>query len=279
MNQKSNKLESKNHKWLIGSITIYMILVFNFLEPFEINIEHGKWPYHILIPYHLVLTSFGIIAGLTVFVALKWLQPIFFKHFSPDNSKTMFVWFFLLVVLVSVVNWLYIVLLHHTISGWNHMYVPERRFFQMTAKFLSIYSIWGLFFWINWLMIKRSQKVIPTMESIALFSENQSDRFRVDPAKLICLKTCDNYLEVYYLDEQDKLQNRMIRSSLKKAEEQLNQPQFIRSHQSFLVNKNYLKGLKKSANGHQLEVAYIDFDVHVTKKNIKTIKSILTESP
>lgn len=279
MNVSDHHFDGTNHKWLIGSIIIYMILVFNFLQPFEISIDYMQWPFHVVIPYHLVLSTYGLAAGLAIYLALKWFKPVFFNRLSNKDSKTMLLWFLMLVFWVSVVSWIHSILLYHLVSGKMYMHVPQRGFLQLVPKFMAIYSIWGLFFWVNWLLVKRAQKLTDKPITIALYSENQSDRFRINPAKLICLKTCDNYLEVYYLDEKNQLKNRMIRSSLKKAEEQLNQPQFIRSHQSFLVNKDYLKGLKKNPSGHQLEVAYIDFDVQVTKKNIKTIKSILSESP
>ncbi|MFK8012369.1 MAG: LytTR family transcriptional regulator DNA-binding domain-containing protein [Marinicellaceae bacterium] len=93
--------------------------------------------------------------------------------------------------------------------------------------------------------------------------------------QLVCFKTCDNYLEVYYLDEANVLKNRMIRSSMKKIESQLNASQFYRCHQSYLVNLAYVKGLKKVKNTHFLEMAYVNFDVSISRKNLKNIKTFL----
>ncbi len=93
--------------------------------------------------------------------------------------------------------------------------------------------------------------------------------------QVVCLKTCDNYLEVYYLDESEALRNRMIRSSMKKMTEQLEGDHFYRCHQSYLVNLAYVKGLKKVKNSHFLEMAYIDFDVSISRKNLKQVKSYL----
>nr|WP_255590079.1 LytTR family DNA-binding domain-containing protein [Marinicella sp. NBU2979] len=104
-------------------------------------------------------------------------------------------------------------------------------------------------------------------------SDNQADGFKVKPANLVCLKTSDNYLEVYYLNDQAELQNRMIRSSMKKMEQNLNTEMFYRPHQSYLVNLSYIQGLKKVQNNHFLEMAYLDFDVAISRKNVKHIKA------
>ncbi len=244
------------------------------MEPFGITIDH-------FIPvYHLMLSSYGVISAMTVIVCIK-LLPKNKAILNYTNSPfKLGVWMLLLLIAVSLSNWLYSQLLHHTISGWYHMYVPVRSFFELMPQFLSIYLLWGV---VSWVLIYLLQKntnhhlndVNKQNELIKLYSDNQSDGFKVKQNQLVCLKTSDNYLEVYYLNEQEELQNRMIRSSMKKMLGNLDADCFYRPHQSYLVNLDYIKGLKKVQNNHFLEMAYLDFDVAISRRNVKNIRSFI----
>jgi DNA-binding LytR/AlgR family response regulator len=160
------------------------------------------------------------------------------------------------------------------------MYVPIRSFTELMPMFLAIYIIWGLISWALIFMLQRSKSLVlmeleAQEDAILLYSENQSDGFKVKPKQIVCFKTSDNYLEVYYLNENNDLQNRMIRSSMKKMEQNLDTEKFYRSHQSYMVNVAYIKGMKKVKNNHFLEMFYLDFYVSISRKNVKNIKSYL----
>lgn len=265
--------DTKVRDWLIGSAAIYIVLVFNLLEPFGINIQS------FVLVYHLALSSYGIVSALTLVFILKWLWPYLANKWPEIRTVRPSLFLTLIVVMLSLSNWLYSQLLHHTISGWHNMYVPIRSFSQLMPQFLSIYALWGLVCWGNYrFFFVKQVSVVAAHEACAvtLYSDNQSDHFRVDLKKLVCCQTCDNYIQIYYLNEQSELKKRMLRLSMKKLEAQLQTyQQFFRSHQSFFVNLTFVKGLKKVQANQYLEVAYIDFDVAISKKNVKDVKSLL----
>ena len=258
--------------WLIYSVGIYIALVLNLMEPFGITIQS------FIFIYHLMLTSYGLISAAAVWLMLRWVP----EHLSivrcHKSHLGLLAWVLVLVLWVSFANWLYSQLLHHTISGWHNMYVPVRSFFDLMPQFLAIYAVWGLLSGTFIYLLPatedaRSGAVAYLDEMMLLPSENQSDAFKLKPSQLVCLKTSDNYLEVYYLNEQEEIQNRMIRSSMKRMQENLDEDMFYRPHQSYLVNLAYIKGLKKVQNNHFLEMAYLDFDVAISRKRVKHIKS------
>lgn len=228
----------------------------------------------------MMLSSYAVVSSLTVVLMVYLVQSKFVIKLENNNTWTWALWMLVLVLVVSLSNWLYSLFLHHTISGWRNMYVPVRSFSELMPQFLAIYALWGVICWGLIFMLHRS---LPDRsfaadgqdDLILLPSENQSDGFKVKTRQIVCFKTSDNYLEVYYLNESDELQNRMIRSSMKKMADSLNTEDFYRSHQSFMVNVAHIKGLKKVKNTHFLEMSYLDFDVSISRNNVKNIKSYL----
>ena len=260
------------NRWLVISVGVYIILVLNFLEPFGITINGFMWA------HHMMLSSYAVISSLTVALMVYFLPAKYAIKLENNTTWTWALWVLVLLCVVSFSNWLYSLLLHHTISGWHNMYVPVRSFTKLMPQFLAIYSLWGIISWALIYMLNKTQSLSSFAgqeDAIMLYSENQTDGFKVKPKQIVCFKTSDNYLEVYYLNENEELQNRMIRSSMKKMADNLEAKDFYRSHQSFMVNIAYIKGLKKVKNNHFLEVSYLDFDVSISRKNLKNVKSYL----
>lgn len=261
-------------RWLVISVGVYIVLVLNLLEPFSITIHSEN------LLYHSVLSSYGVISTLTLYIWLTWIQPLIKLDEARSVQSNIIVGLVIMVLVVSFSNWMYSQFLHYSISGWRNMYVPVRGFSELMPQFIALYSLWALLSWSHIYLLRRGEKT-PLLEttqaeqSITLYSDNQSDSFKVKQFQVVCLKTCDNYLEVYYLNESNELQNRLIRSSMKKMQESLNTESFYRSHQSYLVNLAYVKGLKKLRNSYFLEMSYLDFDVSIAKKHVKNIKSYL----
>jgi len=223
----------------------------------------------------LMLCSYGLISALAVWLWLRLLPKRWSIVQVASQLAILAGWMLLLVIWVSLSNWAYSQVLHHTISGWHNMYVPVRSFTDLMPQFLALYALWGLVsgVFIHLWSSNRANDQIFESKLMLLPSDNQTDGFKLKPSNLVCLKTSDNYLEVYYLNEQAELQNRMIRSSMKKMAENLNPDMFYRPHQSYLVNLAYIQGLKKVHNNHFLEMAYLDFDVAISRKHVKHIKA------
>jgi hypothetical protein len=275
---KINELEWHHNptitRWLVGSVGVYIILVLNLLEPFGITIHSDN------LIYHWILSSYGIISSLTVYLWLSLIQPRVKLSTNRSPQFEIIAGLAILVFVVSFSNWLYSQLLHYTISGWRNMYVPIRGFTELMPQFMALYSLWALLSWSH-IYLMRSMEKQPlddgtrAEQSVTLYSDNQGDSFKVKQFQVVCLKTCDNYLEVYYLNESNELQNRLIRSSMKKMQQCLDADHFYRSHQSYMVNLAYVKGLKKLRNNYFLEMSYLDFDVSIAKKHVKNMKSYL----
>jgi DNA-binding LytR/AlgR family response regulator len=180
-----------------------------------------------------------------------------------------------------VANWLYALLIDFIFNGWQGIHMPMRGFMQIVPKFLSIYFVWALICGTSGIFFQsiKNQTVQTSKQEldkkITLYSENQSDNFRIRQEDIICFKTCDNYLQLYYLNHEGHIQNRLIRSSMKRMMVQLDSKAFFRCHQSYLVNKSHIQGLNKIKNQTFLELSHLDFDVSIARDNVKHVKSLL----
>ncbi len=76
---------------------------------------------------------------------------------------------------------------------------------------------------------------------ITFHSEYNKDGLAIKPSALVLIKSSDNYIEIYYKRE-DTIKKQLVRSSLKKAENAVQNVGFItRCHRGFIVNINFIK--------------------------------------
>ena len=103
-------------------------------------------------------------------------------------------------------------------------------------------------------------------------SDYKKDKLSISPNALIAIKSADNYVEIYYRSE-NIVKKQMIRYSLKKATETVNEFEFIlRCHRTFIVNVNHIKEITGNSQGYKLYFENLDFPVFVSQKYIASFK-------
>ncbi len=89
---------------------------------------------------------------------------------------------------------------------------------------------------------------------IILFGENQNEKLEITKNQLYYLCAADNYVQVFYL-ENDSLKQTLLRSSLKKIEENLADfSEFYRCHRTYIVNLQKVKHISGNAQGYKLHL-------------------------
>ncbi len=81
----------------------------------------------------------------------------------------------------------------------------------------------------------------PEAAEIILTGENKRDRLRLKATELVCISNAQNYVEIYYL-EQDQLKKKLIRTSLKQL--QAEHDFLLQIHRSHLINPAHFKSWK-----------------------------------
>ncbi|MFY0631762.1 MAG: LytTR family transcriptional regulator [Flavobacteriaceae bacterium] len=89
-----------------------------------------------------------------------------------------------------------------------------------------------------------SIKLIPPVdEYITIKGENKMDFLKIKKDELICISNSQNYVEIFFL-ENDQLKTKLIRSSLKKVQYEFDF--LIQIHRSHLINPTHFKSWKDS---------------------------------
>jgi hypothetical protein len=88
-------------------------------------------------------------------------------------------------------------------------------------------------------------KLIPVKDDrITIKGENKLDILKIKQADLIAISNSQNYVEIFYL-EQDELKSKLIRSSLKKLQTDFDF--LLQIHRSHLINPTHFKSWKDSS--------------------------------
>ncbi|OMQ12657.1 LytTR family DNA-binding domain-containing protein [[Flexibacter] sp. ATCC 35103] len=82
-------------------------------------------------------------------------------------------------------------------------------------------------------------KLIPVQQDILTFrGENKLDVLKIKQEDLVCISNAQNYVEIFYI-ENEKLTSKLIRSSLKKIQEDFTF--LVQIHRSHLINTRHFK--------------------------------------
>jgi hypothetical protein len=106
-------------------------------------------------------------------------------------------------------------------------------------------------------------------------SDYMKDSLSIKVNSLLFIRSANNYIEVFWIDS-DKIQNQLVRSSLKKAEEILKDYKFIaKCHRSYIVNINHIDKIIGSYQGYKLSFQNSDIIIPVSQNYISKFKEII----
>jgi hypothetical protein len=115
----------------------------------------------------------------------------------------------------------------------------------------------------------------PEDKFINFESEYKNDNLIIKPETIILIKAADNYIEVFY-ESEGEIKNRMIRSSLVKAEALLSEfSNIIRTQRSFIVNVRHIKEIQTSPDGYKLLFNKSDLVAFVSQKYMTEFKKLI----
>ena len=110
--------------------------------------------------------------------------------------------------------------------------------------------------------IKSEEKAITIIKLIA---ENEKDILELSTDDLFFIESSDNYSTVFY-QKSNTLQKELLRSSLTRLEGQINYPDIVRCHRSYVVNLDKVEKVTGNAQGYKLHLLSLDLTVPVARK-------------
>jgi DNA-binding LytR/AlgR family response regulator len=113
-------------------------------------------------------------------------------------------------------------------------------------------------------------------ETVVLSAENGKEKVEVRLSDLLLIRSVDNYIEIYTADN-DHVNRRILRSSLRRIEQDLKgQPFLFKCHRAFLVNVPNISKVEGNSQGYKLIFKGIEFPVPVSRNTSKDLFKLVT---
>ena len=261
----------------ISSVSLGIFLFLLFFQPF--NIQNPDFNNRLII-----LATFGAITLVLLSIARLVIPSIFIRAFSEARWN---------VKKEIIINLLFVIFNSVAFSFFAR-YVGKTPITFLTVIIIVIISITAASvivvinrIYMLKLQVEELKAAIPEKKTeikvqaenqwIEFDSENKNEYFRLFPDQLILIRSASNYIEVYYKEE-NKLLKKLIRNTLKSTEQLLSKnPEIIRCHRSFMVNKKHIKNLRRGSDGLVLELFDYPQEVHVSRQYAVNVKKALKE--
>ena len=221
------KLNPKiEHNIIIAFLLAIWAFLFGFFaRPFEHgNMDLGVW----------IRVSLGFsLAAFFSYSVVAIYQKIIYNKISKWNV-------FLEISIYIVYYIIYTIITYYFYkSSMVHGFYDFPRFF--TEIILNITLIISP---IIFLLRKYAIKLIPKKEAyITIKGDNKLDFLKIKKEELICVSNSQNYVEIFFL-ENETLKTKLIRSSLKKIQYEFDF--LIQVHRSHLINPSHFKSWEDS---------------------------------
>lgn len=244
-------LDSSKARWqLIIFCGVFGCLFLNIFEPFNISSWFGESDVSLFI----IITIFSLAGMATLVVTQFAIRPLF--RINLTTRISFFFWllfeFFLLSIVMHLANH---VITRHSISD-----VAE--YFETLKHTLLVvmlpYSVAILLLYVQEqlqvveeLTLKINRPA--TSETVNINDENGKIALSLASKNILYFKSEDNYILLYYKAD-NQLKKELIRTNLKKLEQELNHPNFIRIHRSYMINGQNLISASKTSRGYQVNM-------------------------
>lgn len=118
-----------------------------------------------------------------------------------------------------------------------------------------------------------AHEALPPSEDITL-TGNTKEKITVNAASILFITSDSNYIKVFHLDTEGRVQSKMIRQTMTSIESQLkDHPHIVRCHRAFIVNLQHAKSAKSTTSGLLLTLDSTTERVPVSKTYISFIKT------
>lgn len=259
--------QNRSHtRKLLGILAqgVFIALFLILFKPFDIS----RWNHP-----HLTLTlvTFGVITSLAGLLVQFVIVPLFPNYFSEEKWTVAreILMLMLLIFFIALGNFGLLMYLGAQGFSWSN--------FLNNVFSVLIVGVFPITFGIliNYIVqlrkYEKQVKVRPheegefTTAEIHLTAENEKDTLQFGLSNLLFIESADNY-SIIHLIENGTLKKEMLRSSLTRLEEQIQNKEVVRSHRSYIVNLTQVDEVTGNAQGYKLHLKNTDTLVPVARK-------------
>jgi hypothetical protein len=259
LNRQIHFIAATKRKVLVGFILfLFLSFIIIFLEPFDTDQFESD---HKLV----VLSGFGIL----IFIA-------FVTYSSIEN-----VWYSRVRKVWTVSHEIISTILFFLFSGsilylYNGLLINQGSY-SLTSHLLYLKNIVLLMIPVFapvmlYLRQQFGERIIPlSSNTILLVGENKNEVLSLGKADLLFIKAFENYVEIYFLDENNKVVSKTFRQTLSKVCKQI--PSLEKCHRSYLVNLITVKEIIGNSQSAKIAFIHGEKQIPLSKTYYKHIKA------
>lgn len=122
----------------------------------------------------------------------------------------------------------------------------------------------------QWLADEKKHDVI----NVKFVSESGKESMQFDSDKLLLLKSCGNYVEIYFVVDQ-KVRKSLLRQTLSNLESLLSDnTNFVRAHRCCLINFSYFSKMTNLSGSYSLQLSGLDMNIPIARGKVGLLKAL-----
>ena len=275
LNKPFTLLDQILHRWILVVFAMVVSIFFiNAFVPFNIN----RWNNDSGLEQFLRLSGFGIIAGFILIISqFPIRRMVGVKHFCVG---TFALWFLGELLLMTIFFIFY--------QSWGEIHlvqfirdIPNSLRYTMLGMLIP-YSLALLF--ISQIIQKnelgkltlKANKTLLNNELLRFLDEKGSIRFSVSAQQLLYLESADNYVIVYYW-QNNKVEKTLLRNSMKNIESLLEHSSVKRCHRSYMINLEKIEFVNYEKAKCRVKLNRLDYFIPVSRKFYPEFKPYLNK--
>ncbi|MDH5467334.1 MAG: LytTR family transcriptional regulator DNA-binding domain-containing protein [Candidatus Aminicenantes bacterium] len=269
--------------FLVGLFVFLFLLVF---QPFGLSTTEPRLRY-------LLISGYGIVCFLVLAVNLLLIPRILKKVFHEETWTVYkrLAWHLWIVFSIGLGNYLFACLFNIFFDFYrlgSGLFISFQWITFLIALFpIVFYDILNQNYWLK-RNLRAAEEISARLRNsgslpldlsgidrrIVLLAENERERYEFRAGHLLYVSSEGNYVEVWVKNQ--KVENVLIRNSLKRIEQQLKgYPFLFRCHRAYIVNIKRITKATGNAQGFKLILDDLDKRIPVARSYARPFKELL----
>jgi len=225
----------KSHLALSLGLGVWIFIFLFFIEPFEL----GRFSLSLKL---FLISVYCIIEAVSYIIPLQY-QKIVIKQQDNWYYKNEFIFILLLVLVGFIFNYsFYWIAVPHQTKAYSIPLFIELIYGPAILIVLPFVGISRV------LISQKREEVIKEKEipeKVTIQGEGKNEFTKLKLVQLVYVKSADNYVEVYYVEE-NTLHQKVLRGKISKIHKDF--PELIKTHRSYLINPYHFKEFKTESD-------------------------------
>lgn len=264
------------NKWIFAiSVGLFLTLFMLAFQPFGVT-NHDP-DFRISLEFVTLLSAFGLTVTLILAANEFLLRPVLIRAPTLPRLASWIIWVYLLVGSV-------VFLMYNYAGGWHDFHWLSWLGFLRDVGMVISFPIAGFLFYLRHQALRSeytrlvSNPPVSSDRMLSFTSDNGKDPLLVAARDVLYLESEDNYVSIHYL-ENEIPRSHLIRSSLKRLEDLVDDPNLARCHRSFIVNLARVQSCRGNRHGLHLRLLGMSGVVPVSRKFTDHVLDTLQAKP